>query len=131
MSILQPEPQPEIVIRAADEERLSALADVLFHSRPELGEELLAELARARVVSGDALPAGTVQMGSTVTYEADGPRRTVTLVYPPEANIDAGRISVATPIGTALLGLAEGQSIDWTARDGRKQRLTVVAVARD
>ena len=55
----------------------------------------------------------------------------MTLVYPPEANIDAGRISVATPIGTALLGLAEGQSIDWTARDGRKQRLTVVAVARD
>ena len=44
----------------------------------------------------------------------------MTLVYPPEADIDAGRISVPTPIGTALLGLAEGQSIDWTARDGRR-----------
>jgi regulator of nucleoside diphosphate kinase len=120
--------QPEIVISAADEERLTALANVLFDSRPELGEELLAELARARLVSRDALPADTVQMGSTLTYEADGRRRTVTLVYPPDANIDEGRISVATPIGTALLGLAEGQSIDWTARDGRKQRLTVVAV---
>jgi regulator of nucleoside diphosphate kinase len=91
---------------------------------------LLGELARARLVGDDALPADTVQMGSTLTYEADGRRRTVTLVYPPEADIDAGRISVATPIGAALLGLAEGQSIDWTARGGQRQRLTVVAVAQ-
>ena len=71
-----------------------------------------------------------MQMGSTLTYEADGQRRRVTLVYPQEADIAAGRISVLTPIGTALIGLAEGQSIDWTSRDGRRQWLTVVAVER-
>jgi regulator of nucleoside diphosphate kinase len=123
-------PQPDIIIRAADEDRLAALADRLLDGAPELGEMLLGELARARLVGDDALPADTVQMGSTLTYEADGRRRTVTLVYPPEADIDAGRISVATPIGAALLGLAEGQSIDWTARGGQRQRLTVVAVAQ-
>ena len=123
-------PLPDIVIRAADEERLAELANGLLDSRPELGEGLLSELARARLASDEALPANTVQMGSTVTFEAEGRRRQVTLVYPAEANIDAGRISVATPIGTALLGLAEGQSIDWTARDGRVQQLTVVAVAQ-
>jgi regulator of nucleoside diphosphate kinase len=123
-------PLPEIVIRAADEDRLAALAESLADSKPELAEELLAELARARLASDDALPADSVQMGSTLTYEADGRRRRVTLVYPTEADIDAGRISVATPIGAALLGLAEGQSIDWTARDGRRHRLTVVAVER-
>jgi regulator of nucleoside diphosphate kinase len=69
-------------------------------------------------------------MGSTLTYEADGQRRRVTLVYPTEADIAAGRISVLTPIGAALLGLAEGQSIDWTARDGRVRRLTIVEVER-
>ena len=121
----------DIVIRAADEERLAALATSLLDSKPELAEELLAELARARLADGAALPPDTVQMGSTLTYEADGRRRRVTLVYPTEADIDAGRISVLTPIGTALLGLAEGQSIEWTARDGRRQRLTVVAVERD
>ena len=89
-----------------------------------------AELARARLASDDALPANTVQMGSTVTYEADGRSRQVTLVYPANANIDAGCISVATPIGTALLGLSEGQSIEWTARDGRRQQLTIVAVSQ-
>ena len=122
-----PRSLPEIVIRAADEERLAELANGLLDSRPELGEELLAELARARLADGDEL-ANTVQMGSTVTYEAEGRTRQVTLVYPAQANIDAGCISVATPIGTALLGLAPGQAIDWTARDGRRQHLTVLSV---
>lgn len=126
-----PQLLPDIVIRATDEERLAAMATSLLDSKPELAEELLAELARARLADGAALPPDTVQMGSTLTYEADGRQRRVTLVYPTEANIDAGRISVLTPIGAALLGLAEGQSIEWTARDGRKQRLTVVAVERD
>jgi regulator of nucleoside diphosphate kinase len=123
-------PRPDIVIRAADEDRLATLAGNLLHRAPALGEMLLGELARARLADDDAVPADTVQMGATLTYETEGRRRTVTLVYPAEADIDAGRISVGTPIGAALLGLAEGQSIDWTARDGQRQRLTVVAVAR-
>jgi regulator of nucleoside diphosphate kinase len=121
---------PDIVIRATDEERLAALAATMLGSKPELAEELLSELARARLASGEALPVDTVQMGSTLTYEADGRQRRVTLVYPQDADIDAGRISVLTPIDTALIGLAEGQSIEWTSRDGRRQRLTVVAVER-
>jgi regulator of nucleoside diphosphate kinase len=122
--------KPEIVLRAADEDRLAELANGLLDTRPGLGEELLGELARARLASGDAVPADSVQMGTTLTYDVDGVRRRVTLVYPAEADIDAGRISVGTPIGTALLGLVEGQSIDWLSRDGRRQRLTVVAVER-
>lgn len=121
---------PDIVIRAADEDRLAELANGLLDTRPELGEDLLAELARARLASDEALPANTVQMGSTATYEAEGRTRQVTLVYPAEANIDAGCISVATPIGTALLGLAVGQSIEWTARDGRRQELTILSVSQ-
>ena len=74
----------------------------MLDKKPELAEELLGELARARIASGAELPADTVQMGSTLTYEADGQRRRVTLVYPQEADIAAGRISVLTPIGTAL-----------------------------
>jgi regulator of nucleoside diphosphate kinase len=120
----------DIVIRDIDEDRLARLAAVMLDSKPELAEELFGELARARIASSAELPADTVQMGSTLTYEADGQRRRVTLVYPQEADIAAGRISVLTPIGTALIGLAEGQSIDWTSRDGRRQRLTVVAVER-
>lgn len=50
------------------------------------------------------------------------------LVYPGEADIAAGRVSVLTPIGTALIGLAEGQSIVWQTRTGVSKRLTVLKV---
>ena len=68
-------------------------------------------------------------MGSTLHFTTDaGEERTVTLVFPGEADIAEGRISVLTPIGIALIGLAAGQSMDWTARDGRIHRLTVDSV---
>lgn len=118
--------RPRIVIRAGDAERLATLANALVDSKPELADELLGELARARTTA--KAPANSVQMGSTLTYEADGRQRRVTLVYPDQADIDAGRVSVLTPVGAALIGLTEGQSIDWTARDGRIHRLKVVTV---
>ncbi len=37
------------------------------------------------------------------------------LVYPNEADVERGRVSVLAPVGTALLGLSVGQSIDWQA----------------
>ena len=118
--------RPRIIIRAGDAERLATLANALVDSKPELADELLGELARARTTA--KAPANSVQMGSTLTYEADGRQRRVTLVYPDQADIDAGRVSVLTPVGAALIGLTEGQSIDWTARDGRIHRLKVVTV---
>jgi regulator of nucleoside diphosphate kinase len=54
--------------------------------------------------------------------------QTVALVYPNEADISKGRISVLTPIGTALIGLPVGKSIDWTTRAGDTKRLTVLQV---
>jgi regulator of nucleoside diphosphate kinase len=70
-------------------------------------------------------------MGSTVAFRSDdGQQRQVTLVYPGEADFARGRVSVLTPIGAALIGLSPGQSIAWTARDGRQHRLTVLSVGR-
>ena len=77
-----------------------------------------------------SLRSDVVRMGSTLRYATDtGEERTVSLVYPVDANIEAGRISILTPIGTALIGLSSGQSIEWEARDGRSHRLTVEHVA--
>lgn len=68
-------------------------------------------------------------MGSTLRFTSDlGEDRQVTLVFPGEADIAEGKVSVTTPIGAALIGLSAGQSIDWTARDGRVHRLTVESV---
>jgi regulator of nucleoside diphosphate kinase len=70
-------------------------------------------------------------MGSKVSFTTtDGFNRTYQLVYPGEADISEGKVSVLTPIGAALIGLSEGQSIPWTARDGRELSLTVERVTR-
>jgi regulator of nucleoside diphosphate kinase len=121
--------KPAIVVSEADYDRLANLAATALDRLPGLAGELQAELDRAEVVAPGAVPANVVRMGSMVWFRSDGGLdRAVTLVFPAEADIAANRISVLTPIGTALIGLTAGQSIRWTTRDGREQELTVVRV---
>ena len=69
-------------------------------------------------------------MGSQVRFrdETTGLAREVQLVYPQQADSAAGRISILTPVGTALIGLSEGQSMTWSDRSGKAKRLTVLEV---
>ncbi|WP_454659100.1 nucleoside diphosphate kinase regulator [Bosea beijingensis] len=121
--------KPKIVVSDIDYKRLSALAAGAYDRFPDVAEELQAEMERAKIVRAAALPSNVVQMGSTVEYRTDSaPQRQVTLVFPGEADIAQGKISVLTPIGAALIGLAAGQSIRWIARDGRRHELTVLNV---
>lgn len=120
---------PAIVLADAEHESLVSLASEAEERLPGVGEPLLTELDRAKIVAENELPADVVRMGSTVVFRSDdGQERKVTLVYPAKADIAEGKISVMTPIGAALIGMREGASINWTARDGREQRLTVLSV---
>lgn len=125
MSLFAPHGQlPAILVSQDDFELLNRLASA---GHGETAEDLLSELERATIT--DPIPANIVRMGSTVSYVAhDEGTRTVRLVYPAEADISSGAISVLTPIGTALLGLHPGQTIGWTARDGHERQLKVIAV---
>lgn len=121
--------KPAIMVSDADYKRLSDLAVGALERMPAVAEVLLAEMDRAEVVSATTIPANVVQMQSTVCYRSDaGEERRVTLVYPAEADIAQNRISIMTPIGSALIGLSVGQSIAWTTRDGQHHQLTVVSV---
>lgn len=121
--------KPAIVLSAPEHHALSVLALAPGSAPAEDADNLLGELDRARVVEPGALPADAVRMGSRVTYRTNaGAEHTAALVYPGEADISANRVSVLTPVGTALLGLREGQSIGWQGRNGREHRLTVVRV---
>ncbi len=123
--------KPNIVVSEVDYERLMGLASNASERFEEIAEELMAELDRAKVVAPKRIPENVVQMGSTVEFRSnDGQERRVTLVYPGEADIAKGRISILTPIGTALIGLAPGQSISWVARDGKQHELSVLNVSR-
>jgi regulator of nucleoside diphosphate kinase len=121
---------PEIVMGGTDHARLTSLANAAFDTVPDTAEELLSELERAQVVADDAVPRNVVRMGSVVEFESEGDRKRVTLVFPPEADIAAGKVSVLTPVGAALIGLSKGQSIAWTARDGTSHALTIRAVGQ-
>jgi regulator of nucleoside diphosphate kinase len=119
---------PQIVVGGTDHARLTNLANAAFDTVPDTAEELLSELERARVVADEAVPRDVVRMGSVVEFESEGDRKRVTLVFPSEADIAAGKVSVLTPVGAALIGLSKGQSIAWAARDGTSHALTIRSV---
>jgi regulator of nucleoside diphosphate kinase len=100
---------------------LNALAD---------GHVLAEELDKADVVDSDRVPPNIVTMNSRFVFEdeATGRRREVTIVLPEDADPVRGMVSVLAPVGTALLGLAENQSIVWPFPDGSQRRLRVVEV---
>lgn len=120
--------RPPITISETDADRL----DLLAERSPATAHALRGELERARVRPDDRVPADVVGMNSTVDFvdEARGSARTVRLVYPAEADIAAGKVSVLTPVGAALIGLREGQSIRWPDRDGKVRELRVLKVSR-
>ncbi|QRM32098.1 nucleoside diphosphate kinase regulator [Microvirga sp. VF16] len=124
--------KPRITLTAVDHEKLSTLAEAALHTMPDVARELAEELDRAHILPGGKQRADAVHMGCEVDFRDDttGRVQTVTLVYPHEADISQGRISVLTPIGTALIGLPLGQSIDWTTRTGESKRLTVLQIRK-
>lgn len=129
MNISRNTARPTIVLADAEHESLVSLASEAEERLPGVGEPLLAELDRAEIVPEPDLPVDVVRMGSTVLFRSnDGHEREVTLVYPAKADIAESKVSVMTPIGAALIGMKQGSSINWMARDGREQRLTVLAV---
>lgn len=96
-----------------------------------VGDHPLAEeLDRAIVVPSDRIPKNIVTMHSRLIYldERTGATREVELVYPDEAAPMAGKVSVLAPVGSALLGLSVGQSIDWEFPNGEVHRLRVERV---
>lgn len=119
--------EPPVLLDAAYAERLHGLASALMQRAPDVAERLLHEIERADVLASTELPADVVNIGSEVTFrdEATGRTQTVTLVFPPEADIAAGRVSVLTPIGAALIGLSTGASISWETRTGEERVLTI------
>lgn len=121
---------PRVMVSQAALDRLEGLAEGAMQRNPALADRLLDELGRARVVAPSKMPANVVAIGNAVTYrdETSAQERTVTLVYPEDADIARQRISVMTPLGVALLGLAEGAAFHWDTRADQRRMLTVIRV---
>jgi regulator of nucleoside diphosphate kinase len=110
-----------------------AIADLAVRAtqpHPAADILLLEEIDRAKIHSASKIPDDVVTMHARVEFidEASGASRTVELVWPGEADISAGRVSILTPIGAGLIGLRKGGAILWPDRDGRERTLTIVSV---
>ena len=90
-------------------------------------------LVEARLVPHEELPADRVAMNSLVTYDElpRGARRSVVLVHPIEADVAAGRISVLSPIGLAVLGRKPGDEVDAELPGGRWVTISIADVRRN
>ena len=124
--------RPRIHMIDTEADALTQLALGKEEQLPQVCGLLLEEIDRAIIHPAAKLPADIVSMGSTVTFvdEGNGAERTLRLVYPADADIAAGRISILSLVGAGLIGLRQGQSIPWPDRDGRKRSLSIVAVSR-
>ena len=99
------------------------------HESPA-AEALDVELGRADIVQSTEVPTDAVAMGSTVTFiDLDSnEEKTIQLVYPNEADVTQMKISILSPVGSALIGLRIGGNIDWPVALGKVRRLKVIAV---
>jgi len=125
------EEEGRIQITAVDHQRLRTVIDGSLGTRDQDAAEALAdELDRAEVVEPERVAGNVVTMNSRVVFDdlETGEAREVSLVYPRESDAEQGRISVLAPVGSALLGLAVGQTIDWPLPRGRVKRLRIAKV---
>jgi regulator of nucleoside diphosphate kinase len=115
-----------IVVTELDARRLRGLlarqSEVSSRDQAHL-EELKSELERARVVAFEETAPDVVTMRSQVSVrdlETDE-QCDYTLVFPLEADVSAKRISVLAPLGTALLGFSEGDTVEWEMPGGMRR----------
>lgn len=86
-------------------------------------DHLEEELSRCQVVSSEEVGSDIVTMNSRVRLRDvdSGKEMIYTLVFPWNADLAGGRISVASPIGTAILGYAAGDTIAWKVPGGTRR----------
>jgi len=83
-------------------------------------ESFQEELERAEIVSSNNVPSDVVTMNSRVLLRDIGTSEemTFTLVFPKDADIQSGLMSILAPVGTAILGYREGDVVEWPVPSG-------------
>jgi regulator of nucleoside diphosphate kinase len=92
--------------------------------------ELEQEIARANVVEPAQVPPTVVTMNSSVRFkvESSDAEFSLTLVYPRDADGSNDKISILAPVGSALLGLNEGDEIMWPVPGGGMMAVKIIEV---
>ncbi len=120
--------RPPLVLTSRDRERLLALLHDTTATCSDVARFLSEEIARAELAPGDVAAHSVVRMGSEVKFidHAATRIRRARLVFPEDAG-EPHCVSILSTIGSALIGVGPGQSIQWTEQ-GELRSLTVLEV---
>lgn len=121
---------PNITVSTLDLNRIDQLLDRLPPAQASTRDALSDELARAAVLEPWDMPPRVVTMNSTVRFRLEdaGGEWCRTLVYPKDVSQDDDTLSILSPVGSALLGLSEGDRVRWERPGGRSIGVEVVEV---
>ena len=122
--------RPNITISSLDAERLEEILDSLGERQFPGKDELQTELGRADIVAPKDMPPNVVTMNSTVKFRdiSSGKEFSLTLVYPKADRSGDATISILAPVGSALLGLTEGDQIEWPKPGGGLLQVEIIEV---
>lgn len=117
----------QLLLTEQDYERLALLVQ---HSETKSAAALDEELARAQVVPQKEIPKDVVTMNSKIKFIDVKTKKEseITLVYPKDADVTKGQVSILAPVGIALIGLRLGQTIDWPMPNGQSRHLKVTDI---
>ncbi|PNH77785.1 nucleoside diphosphate kinase regulator [Vibrio diazotrophicus] len=121
--------KPDIIISSLDLDRIYSVLETLPRDVYDTFsiKQLEGELERANIVSPESLPNDVVTMNSKVCFEIEHTNKNfeLTLVYPQDMDKSASKVSILAPVGSALIGLSIGDSIDWIKPDGKTVKVTI------
>jgi len=119
-----------ITISTLDAARLEKMLASVGGRQIPNKDDLQAELDRAHIVEPEEMPHDVVTMNSTVTFQMESSSNefSLTLVYPHDLDDGSGKISVLAPVGSALLGLREGDEMSWPKPGGGLLKVRILKV---
>ncbi|MCL2457687.1 MAG: nucleoside diphosphate kinase regulator [Desulfobulbus sp.] len=122
--------KPNIIISTLDAERLEALLASLPSNSFPCRDELEEELDRAEIREPKDMPPNVVTMNSTVHFKIAPSQEEfcLQLVYPQHMDAKGMSISILAPVGSALLGLSQGDEIEWPKPGGGVVRVRIEEV---
>ena len=122
--------RPPIHLLADESDLVAGLALRSEHRDPVVAAMLLEEIERAELHDPLTMPSGHARLNSFVSFvdQHSGKIREVQLVLPADADLAENRLSILTPMGAALYGLAAGHTIEWPDLQGNYRPIRVVRV---
>lgn len=111
----------DIYVTNIDRERITKLLEKTIEdsNTPDDSLKRLAEeLNRVIVVEPRRISQDVITMNTKALIKLNDEEVEISLVYPEEADLSEMRLSIFSPIGTAILGQRQGSTIEWEVPSG-------------